>query len=104
MYSMYWVLDYLLLHFFVQKKRPGPLPCNTRSLDLYFGIFSYVRSVRKVSLMPPVTSAPECSRSRCWKISTLPTFGSTSNERSMLYEWKVVAPPLSSLAGVDSLR
>lgn len=66
---------------------------NTCSLDLYSSIFSYIRSVRKVSLMPPVTSAPECNKPRCWNISTLPTFGPTSKEHRMSCEWNVVAPP-----------
>ncbi len=48
--------------------------------------FLYIRSVLNVNLIPLVTSAPECSRSRCWKISTLPILGSTSNWRSIFME------------------
>lgn len=48
--------------------------------------FLYSRSVLNVNLTPLVTSAPECSRSRCWNISTLPTLGLTSSWRDMSQE------------------
>lgn len=82
----------------------GSFLYNTRSSNHYSSNFVYMRSVRRVSLTPPFTSAPECNRSLCWKMRTLPALGSTSNERCMSYEWNVVAPPSSLLAGVGSLR
>lgn len=74
---------------------------------IYSTTFLYIRSVLRVSFSPPITSAPEWSRFRCWKIKTLPTLGMTSKDRRSSSEWNVVAPPssLPSLeSGDDSLR
>jgi len=76
MYNIALGNGFLFYHLFVYK---GFIHSSTTT-------FLYMRSVLKVNFTPLVTSAPECSRSRCWKISTLPILGSTSNWRSMFIE------------------
>ena len=62
----------------------GSKPAPSVWVDLQ--TFAYIRSVRRVIFVPEVTSSPECSKNRCWKINTRPTFGFTFSPRFIFPE------------------